>query len=58
MYAPPVQRLITELGKLPGIGQRGALGWLTFQDANGKVVYGGTPMGPAPRSTSATLVID
>ena len=24
MYAPPVQRLITELGKLPGIGQRTA----------------------------------
>ena len=43
---------------LPGIGQRGALGWLTFQDAAGKVIYGGTPMGPAPRSTSATLVID
>ena len=24
MYAPPVQRLVTELGKLPGIGQRTA----------------------------------
>ena len=24
MYAPPVQRLITELGKLPGVGQRTA----------------------------------
>jgi recombination protein RecR len=24
LYAPPVQRLITELGKLPGIGQRTA----------------------------------
>ena len=24
MYAPPVQRLITELGRLPGIGQRTA----------------------------------
>lgn len=24
MYAPPIQRLITELGKLPGIGQRTA----------------------------------
>jgi hypothetical protein len=43
---------------VPGIGQRGALGWLTFQDASGRVVYGGKPMGPAPRSTSATLVID
>jgi hypothetical protein len=43
---------------LPGIGQRGALGWLTFQDSSGRVVYGGKPMGSAPRSTSATLVID
>ena len=24
VYAPPVQRLITELGKLPGIGHRSA----------------------------------
>jgi hypothetical protein len=36
----------------PGVGQRGAIGWLTFQDASGKVVYGGKPLGPAPRSTS------
>jgi hypothetical protein len=35
----------------PGIGQRGALGWLTFQDAAGRVVYGGRPMGPAPVSS-------
>jgi hypothetical protein len=34
----------------PGIGQRGALGWLTFQDAKGYVVYGGKPLGPAPTS--------
>ena len=34
----------------PGVGQRGALGWLTFQDAKGKVVYGGKPLGPAPAS--------
>jgi hypothetical protein len=34
----------------PGIGQRGALGWLTFQDGAGRVVYGGRPMGPAPVS--------
>ncbi len=38
----------------PGIGQRGALGWLTFQDASGKVVYGGKPLGPAPRSVATT----
>lgn len=30
----------------PGIGQRGAIGWLTFQDERGRVVYGGTPLGP------------
>jgi hypothetical protein len=34
----------------PGVNQQGATGWLTFQDANGKVVYGGTPLGPAPAS--------
>jgi hypothetical protein len=35
----------------PGVGQRGATSWLTYQDADGKVVYGGTPMGPPPVST-------
>ncbi|MDP9183102.1 MAG: DUF6351 family protein [Actinomycetota bacterium] len=35
----------------PGIGQRGAIGWLTFQDAAGKVVYGGKKLGPPPVST-------
>ena len=35
----------------PGVGQRGATSWLTYQDAGGKVVYGGTPMGPPPVST-------
>jgi hypothetical protein len=34
----------------PGVYQQGATGWLTFQDANGKVVYGGTPLGPEPAS--------
>ncbi|MCU1591821.1 MAG: N-acetylmuramoyl-L-alanine amidase [Frankiales bacterium] len=34
----------------PGVDQRGAIGWLTFQDTNGKVVYGGTPMGAPPVS--------
>jgi hypothetical protein len=32
----------------PGIGQRGAIGWLTFQDDKGKVVYGGKPLGDPP----------
>jgi hypothetical protein len=34
----------------PGVDQRGATGWLTFQDAHGKVVYGGTPLGAPPAS--------
>jgi hypothetical protein len=34
----------------PGIDQRGAIGWLTFQDDKGKVVYGGKPLGPPPAS--------
>jgi len=28
----------------PGIGQRGAIGWLTFQDERGRVIYGGRPI--------------
>ena len=34
----------------PGIDQRGAIGWLTYQDADGDVIYGGRPLGPEPRS--------
>src|SRR4051794_12636385 len=34
----------------PGVAQRGAVGWLTFQDDNGNVVYGGKPLGPPPAS--------
>ena len=37
-----------------GVAQRGAVAWLTYQDAKGKVVYGGTPMGPPPQSTALT----
>ena len=35
----------------PGVAQRGATAWLTYQDAKGKVVYGGKAMGTAPTST-------
>ncbi|HVT63728.1 MAG TPA: DUF6351 family protein [Mycobacteriales bacterium] len=35
---------------LRGVDQRGAIPWLTYQRADGKVVYGGTPLGPPPRS--------
>jgi hypothetical protein len=35
----------------PGVGQRGAVAWLTYQGRRGRVIYGGRPLGPAPRST-------
>jgi hypothetical protein len=34
----------------PGIDQQGAIPWLTYQDANGNVIYGGQPLGDQPRS--------
>src|SRR3954467_14544398 len=33
----------------PGVGQQRNLAWLTYQDADGHVIYGGRPMAPAPR---------
>ncbi len=33
-----------------GVGQHDALAWLTYQDAHGKVVYGGEPLGRPPLS--------
>jgi len=34
----------------PGVGQHGAVAWLTYQDKAGHVSYGGTPLGPVPVS--------
>jgi hypothetical protein len=34
----------------PGIKQQRNRAWLTYQDRRGRVIYGGRPMGPAPRS--------
>jgi hypothetical protein len=34
----------------PGVSQHGATAWQTYQDARGNVVYGGRPLGPAPKS--------
>jgi hypothetical protein len=34
----------------PGVGQRPTVAWLTYQDARGRVIYGGRPLGPAPVS--------
>ena len=33
-----------------GVGQAGAVPWQTYQDKSGNVIYGGTPLGPAPVS--------
>jgi hypothetical protein len=38
----------------PGVSQRGATPWLSYQDQAGRVVYGGRPLGPAPVSTPVT----
>jgi hypothetical protein len=37
----------------PGIDQRGAIPWLTYQDKRGRVIYGGKPMGRPPVSHRA-----
>ncbi len=34
----------------PGIDQQGTAAWQTYQRRNGKVIYGGKKLGPAPRS--------
>ncbi|MEA2444748.1 MAG: hypothetical protein QOJ12_2040, partial [Thermoleophilales bacterium] len=36
----------------PGVDQQGAIPWQTYQGAGGKVIYGGRPMGRAPRSVA------
>jgi hypothetical protein len=39
----------------PGVAQTDTVGWLTYQDAKGKVIYGGKPLGKAPTSTPFTV---
>ena len=34
----------------PGVNQQAVVPWLTYQDAKGRVIYGGTPLGPPPAS--------
>ena len=34
----------------PGVDQQGTIPWQTYQDAKGRVIYGGEPLGPAPKS--------
>jgi hypothetical protein len=38
----------------PGVGQVHNVPWLTYQDADGRVIYGGRSMGPPPRSHPLT----
>jgi hypothetical protein len=33
-----------------GVDQQGTIAWQTYQDAKGKVIYGGKPMGAVPKS--------
>jgi hypothetical protein len=34
----------------PGVDQQRVIPWQTYSDARGRVVYGGRPLGAAPRS--------
>ncbi|MGN6473458.1 MAG: DUF6351 family protein [Mycobacteriales bacterium] len=36
----------------PGVDQRGAIPWLTYQKPSGKVIYGGRRLGPPPHSVA------
>ena len=36
----------------PGVGQQDTIPWLTYQRANGRVIYGGRPLGDPPASES------
>jgi hypothetical protein len=35
----------------PGVDQRGAIPWLTYQNRHGHVIFGGRPLGDKPRSS-------
>ncbi|MFL5896393.1 MAG: DUF6351 family protein, partial [Thermoleophilaceae bacterium] len=36
----------------PGVDKQRVVTWLTYLDADGKVIYGGKPLGARPRSTT------
>jgi hypothetical protein len=36
----------------PGVDQRAVTPWLTYRDSRGRVIYGGKPLPPPPRSVS------
>jgi len=35
----------------PGVSQQPTIAWLTYSNSQGKVIYGGRPLGPPPTST-------
>jgi hypothetical protein len=35
----------------PGVSQQPTIAWQTYQNARGRVIYGGRPLGPPPQST-------
>ncbi len=39
----------------PGIGQQDTIAWQTYQRANGSVIYGGRPLGAAPKGSGGGL---
>ena len=39
----------------PGVGSQKTVSWLTYQDGNGKVIYGGTPLPPPPANSGDGL---
>jgi uncharacterized tannase-like protein DUF6351 len=41
---------VCDFGK-PPVDKSNAIPWLTYQDATGRVIYGGRPLGGAPRSS-------
>jgi hypothetical protein len=40
---------VCDFGK-PGVDQQPTVPWMTYQNAAGRVIYGGRPLGPPPRS--------
>jgi hypothetical protein len=43
---------VCDWGK-PGVDQRPTIAWLTYQNPDGTVVYGGKPLGAAPPGSGA-----
>ena len=43
-------RAASATSRQPGVGEQNTVGWQTYQDAKGKVIYGGKPMPAAPKA--------